>query len=149
MTFRHTLMAFGVLAFSACSMAAPTIKPDYTIRVQKGEKGATALPPECVAWTAAMPDPFDNQPMPQFGCATARNIAMMSDEPGDLVEGRTLGAERASQSIGAIRRYDDDKTLGLVWPSADSNALAVAPKADLTGDPTAAAASAGGLTKAP
>jgi hypothetical protein len=143
------LIVFSALALAACDPYDPTIRPDYSIRVKQTEKGNVAVPPTCADWKGPIADPFDNQPMPQFGCANARNLAMMSEEPKDLVEGRTLDRERAVHAIGAVRRYDSEQTRTLVWPAAETSSLTVAPSVSITGDATAAASSAGGQTKSP
>jgi pilus assembly protein CpaD len=69
-----------------------------------------AIQPECPGWQtpeqryAAFRNP-DNRPDDNFGCTTAKNLAAMIANPGDLKYGRTLTpADAASQAL-AIERY--------------------------------------------
>lgn len=143
---RSLLIASSLLVLSACeSLYAPTPRADYTIRVVSSPQGSIAIPPECLSWNDAVVNPFDNQPLPQFGCATARNLASQIDNPKDLVEGRSLGDARGVVSVGAIRRYDNDQTRGLLLPATDSSqtaaTTAVTGASSLSGDVTAGGAS--------
>ncbi len=134
--FRPILASLGLIALTACSLYDPTPRPDFTIHVMPTAKGNEAVPPACPSWTGPGASPFDNQPLPQFGCSTARNLAMMSDEPKDLVEGRPLGPSRGVHDVGAIRRYDNDKTRSIILPAAETNSAAVTSSASMSGDVT-------------
>jgi len=76
--------------------------------------GMVAIPPGCPNWTTATTDPYDNQPLPQFGCANARNLAIMVDRPEDLVRGRDMGDSSGVLTVGAMRRYYNNQTRGLL-----------------------------------
>lgn len=148
-TASSLLLGFGFLALAACeSPYAPTPRPDYTIRVMPTAQGNVAIPPTCPDWKTASADPFDNQPMPQFGCANARNLAGMVENPNDLIEGRALANARGVTAVGAIRRYDNNQPRGLITPSAEVSQVAAttAPTAasSLTGDVTAGGSSSSG-----
>ena len=139
--FSYALFAIsGLLALGACDPYAPTLRPDYAIRVTPTAQGFVATPPTCPSWATATKDPFDEQPDPQFGCATARNLAAMVENPKDLVEGRPLGNERGVTAVGATRRYDNNQTRGLIWTGNEDNAVAVttssASASSLSGDIT-------------
>jgi hypothetical protein len=140
-------LALGLLALGACADPyAPTPRPDYTIRVMSTPKGDIALPPPCPSWATATTDPYDNQLLPQYGCANARNLALAVERPSDLVRGRDLGPQRGVTAVGAIRRYDNDQTRGLLYLStsldtavdATTSSSASSP---LTGDVTGGASS--------
>lgn len=153
---RFTFIAFGLLALVACEDPyTPTPRPDYTIRVvpttQQGpSQGSIAVPPTCPSWNTEVVDPYDDQPLPQFGCADARNLALMIDNPNDLVKGRPLGEARGVQAVGTIRRYDNNQPRGLIMPGADGSSAAIttAPTASstLSGDETGGKASGGLLS---
>jgi hypothetical protein len=138
---------FGFLALTACDDPyGGTPKPDYAIRVMQTPNGAVAIPPTCPSWATETSDPFDNQPIPQFGCSNARNLALMVEQPDDLVKGRPLGPARASTTVGAIRRYDNNQTRGLLDPDTSPDmaaAITTSPAAasSMTGD--AASSSSG------
>lgn len=149
------LMAPFLLAVAACAeWFPPTPQPDYAIRVAPTVDGrGEATPPPCPAWSEAVTNPFDNQPYPQYGCAHARNLAAMAERPEDLVEGRKLANQRGVLAVGAVRRYDNNQTRGLVMPSADTNSIAAttasSPSSSMTGDITAGGApGAGGAAAA-
>lgn len=147
-------LAFLVLAGCA-DPYPPTFTPDYAIRVAPSDHGMVALPPPCPSWATEITDPFDNQPIPQFGCSNARNLAIMVDQPQDLIKGRDLGPASAVTTIGAIRRYNNNQTRGLVDPDSAPDAsvavtTATTPNSPLTGDtvstssPAASGATPGG-----
>ncbi len=141
--FRFLWMTMGLLALAACADLYPsTTRPDYAIRVAPTKDGnGVALPPACPSWNDHAVNPFDNQPYPQFGCATAKNLAGMAEKPNDLIEGRSLAPQRGVIAVGAVRRYDNNQTRGLIMPSADTSAVAVTtastPGSNMTGDITA------------
>ena len=129
------------LALTACEVAyPPTLRPNNTILVVPSANGAVAIPPTCAEWDKESVNPYDNQPLPQLGCATARNLADMVERPEDLIEGRALAKTRGVTMVGAVRRYDNNQTRGLISPSAEVSqaAATTAPTAasNLTGDVT-------------
>jgi len=99
----------------------PVLKhPDHRIVVAPaapGSKTLKAYAPECPVWTDHRPDPYDNMPQPQIGCANQRNLALMIDQPADLVAGRKLGPADAARSSSATQRYRDNKVTGLYDPN--------------------------------
>jgi hypothetical protein len=122
---RCLFLSVSLLALAGCSdFYSSTLRPDFTIRVTPTEQGSVATPPECPSWAEENANPFDNQPLPQFGCAHARNLADMIENPDDLVEGRTMGKERGVTAVGAVRRYDKNQTRGLIWTGPDVNEVA-------------------------
>ena len=140
------LLAVGLLALAACEDPYnPTLRPDYVIHVAPSAQGDVAVPPPCPDYTTYSADPFDNQPMPQFGCASARNLAAMVENPDDLVQGRNLGPTRGVHSVGEVRRYDNDQTRGLIVPGAEVNQQATTTSSTatsaLSGDVTGGAGS--------
>jgi len=138
---RSVFLAFGLLSLAACQdIYSATMRPDYTIRVTPTAEGSVAVPPECPSWSDETVNPFDNQPLPQYGCATARNLANMVEDPNDLVEGRDLANMRGVTAVGAVRRYDSNQARGLILPSADSSQPAV------TTSPSGASSISGDVT---
>jgi hypothetical protein len=139
------LMA-GILSIGACGPITPA--PDYTIRVVPATNGQTAqaIPPECLRWSDDDLNFFDNQPLPQFGCADARNLAMMVDNPEDLLQGHNPGPANGVTTAGSIMRYNNNQTRGLIdlGSQADTtDAATTAPTANskLTGDTSEASSS--------
>jgi hypothetical protein len=131
-------LAFGFLALAGCTIYDPTPKPDYTIRVMPSPGGMVAIPPTCPSYATAVKDPYDNQPMPQFGCANARDLALMIEKPEDLVGGRSMGDASGVTTVGAVRRYYNNQTRGLLWTGTDpnqlSNTTAPTPSSAITGE---------------
>src|SRR5262249_2104124 len=98
-----------------------------------------AIPPTCVRWADNDLNFFDNQALPQFGCADARNLAMMVERPEDLVQGRDPGSARGVTTAGSILRYDSNQTRGLIdlgqTPDTSvANPTAAAANSSLTGE---------------
>jgi len=132
---------------AACGPITPA--PDYSVGVAPAPDGVhyTAIPPNCPRWSDNDLNFFDNQPLPQFGCANARNLALMVDQPHDLIEGRPSGAASGVLTSGAIQRYNNNQTRGLLYvaPSSDNGVDATtAPSATsaLTGETAAPSATA-------
>ncbi len=143
----------SLMALTACvDPYESTLRPDYVIRVTPTEQHgkSVATPPACPSWNTDVTDPFDSQPLPQFGCAHARNLASMVENPNDLVEGRPLANARGVTSVGAVRRYDNNQPRGLITPDSETSQQAVttAPTATspMTGDVTGGAGSASSAT---
>lgn len=137
------------LALAACdTLFPPTPTPDYTIKVVPGPNGMTAVPPACLNWTNAVADPYDNQPLPQFGCANTRNLAFMVDRPEDLIHGRDFGDSSGVMAVGAMRRYYGNQTRGLLDSSASPDSsvaitTASTPASGITGDATGSSSTSG------
>jgi len=107
------IVPFLLAGLNGCS-ATPT--PDYTIRVTPATSGqaAVAILPSCPRWSDNDLDFFDNQPQPQFGCADARNLAVMVERPEDLLQGRPSELANGVTSAGSILRYNGNQTRGLI-----------------------------------
>lgn len=105
------------LDLTACAIN-PTPTPNYTIGVQSTAQGKVAVAPECLNWTDNLANPYDNQPLPQLGCANARNLAFMVERPDDLIQGRDPGTSSGVLAVGAMRRYESNQTRGLLDLSA-------------------------------
>jgi hypothetical protein len=126
------LLAFAAtISLGACETMP---KPDYTIRVVPSADGKTmvAMPPDCPSWSDNPATTLDNQTLPQYGCANARNLATMVDQPSDLIKGRPLDPARGVISGGTIVRYDNNQTRGLIYPSQTPDTAV-----DTTSNPTA------------
>jgi len=144
---RFILLSLALFSIAGCSDALypPTVKPDYTIHVIPTDKGMTAIPPACPTWAEAATDPYDNQPIPQFGCANARNLAIMTDRPSDLIKGRDGGDSSGVMAVGAMRRYYNNQTRGLLDTDTSPDTAAAittapTPSSAMTGDVTGSAA---------
>jgi hypothetical protein len=127
-----------LISLGACQIYYPTPQPDYTIRVMHSNGNYTAIPPTCMNWSTDTINPYDNQRDPQFGCASARNLALMVDKPSDLVNPHATDEGRAVSDVGAIKRYDNNQTRGLIWTGSDPNQAATTtastPNSAITGD---------------
>ena len=137
-------LAALLLTLTACvDPYDPTMRPDYAIRVTPTQDGGIAVAPPCPSWATETSDPYDNQPVPQFGCADARNLAAQVETPNDLVQARPMGDMRGVTAVGAIRRYDNNQTRGLIIPGAESSQAATTTSATaaspMTGDVTGSA----------
>lgn len=64
-----------------------------------------ATPPNCPDWRKPANQNFQNSPSSNFGCATAVNLALMVEDPADLLRGRPLGPGDAAGLIHGIQRY--------------------------------------------
>ncbi|MFY9288657.1 MAG: CpaD family pilus assembly lipoprotein [Alphaproteobacteria bacterium] len=143
------------LLLVGCAVYEPTVKPDYSIRVMpKPNGGMTAIAPTCASWSLANKNPYDNQPDPNFGCASARNLAMIVERPEDLIKGRDSGNSHGVMAVGAMRRYYNNQTRGLLDTDTApdmSVAATTAPSAasSLTGDVTGGGAPAAAAPPAP
>jgi hypothetical protein len=150
MPIKITLIT-SLLILGGCQIYPPTERPDYAIPVTPKNGKLVAVPPECPSPSASVTDPYDNQPMPQFGCANARNLALMVQQPGDLIHPRPIDPGRSVADVGSVRRYDNNQTRGLIWTGQESNQAATttsssaasALSGDITGSSTSGSASGG------
>jgi pilus assembly protein CpaD len=69
----------------------------------------TVTPPECPPWDDLLENYLNNGPTIPLGCANARNLNLMVEDPRDLLVGRTTGPADASHEVKAIERYMQDK----------------------------------------
>lgn len=131
-------LSLGLLLLTGCE---PTLRPDYRIAVMPTPEGMVAIPPECPSWTTEATNPFDGQPVPQFGCAHARNLAIMVEHPEDLIQGRDLGSADANAAANAVGAYRNGQTRGLIDPGKSASQPAVT-----TATPASASSSSGGTS---
>jgi pilus assembly protein CpaD len=95
--------------------------PDYRIKLATLPNGETeAVPPMCPDWRTVHNGPFQNEPWPQYGCANARNLAAMVEDPEDLIVGKELGPASGTVTAYSMKRYNEGKTTALIDPNADS-----------------------------
>ncbi|MCW8835104.1 MAG: CpaD family pilus assembly protein [Rhodospirillales bacterium] len=66
--------------------------------------------PACPDWSDNPAHIFSNQPLSNFGCATASNLGMMVANPRDLVAGTPEGPVDAEVSARAVSQYRAGKT---------------------------------------
>ncbi len=64
-----------------------------------------ATPPNCPDWRKPANQNFQNSPSSNFGCANAVNLALMVEDPADLLRGRPLGPGDAAGLVHGIQRY--------------------------------------------
>ncbi len=64
-----------------------------------------ATPPNCPDWRKPANQNFQNSPASNFGCADAVNLALMVEDPADLLRGRRLGPGDAAGLVHGIQRY--------------------------------------------
>lgn len=83
----------------------------------------------CPDWTHHPSISYDNEPTSNFGCASARNLGLMIADPGDLIEGRAMGAADGTVLAAAVKRYRAGKTKALLGAgsTADPQAKNAAP----------------------
>jgi hypothetical protein len=112
-----------------------TPAPDQTIKIAPSLDGkhSLAIPPECPNWRTADLSPFENQPLPQFGCANARNLAAMVDRPEDLVSGRDSGDANGAVAAAGMQLYLQGKTAAFIDPNATSPTAQTATRAGTNG----------------
>lgn len=76
-----------------------------------------AYAPECPSWAKHRPAVDDNMPLPQTGCATQRNLALMIAEPTDLVAPEPPSLADGQREAAAKQRYHEGKVSGLYDPN--------------------------------
>ncbi len=70
-----------------------------------------ATPPNCPDWRKPANQNFQNSPSSNFGCANAANLALMVEDPADLLRGRPLGPGDAAGLVHGIQRYRSNLVL--------------------------------------
>lgn len=129
MNLRLLLLSATVL-LSACS-ATNAVTSNHIIPVAQGDQGRfVAVPPVCEGGANSFePNPFTNQPIPGFGCANARNLALQIVKPADLIHPAPLGDADAIKAAGAIDRYRRGEIWGLYDPTKLPDPISTAPAA--------------------
>jgi len=99
-----------------------TPAPDQTIKVVPSLDGkhTLAVPPDCPSWRTEGLSPFENQALPQFGCATTRNLAAMVEKPEDLLSGRDPGNANGAVASAGVQLYLQGKTAAFIDPNAQA-----------------------------
>lgn len=117
---RKAYIAAVILALSACAPIY-TEAPDNRIKVSTSPSGEVmAIPPDCLSWSEYESSPVDNQSWPQMGCSSARNLAVMVEEPKDLVQGSEAGTVDGVVAAKSIEAYRSGKTKALRAPTTTS-----------------------------
>lgn len=78
---------------------------DVTVDV----RGLQVVTPSCPDWSRDLAGDPANRAMSNLGCATARNLGLMLDDPGDLEQGSALGSADGAREAEAVVRYRTDK----------------------------------------
>ena len=110
--FKNLLPFALLLPLAACFPEAPLPPATHQIGIKTDPRDANklvAVPPDCPPHELSVSDGFANQPLPSFGCATARNLARMIDNPADLERGQSIGRADPYNAVAAQRRYREDK----------------------------------------
>lgn len=122
MRWKQFLVALALPAILLCGCSNPYAAapaPDYRIRLVTEPNGQlAAVPQECPDWRTDVPGPLQNEPWPQYGCANTRNLAVMVEQPEDLILGRDSGYANAENTSSSMLRYMAGKTTPLIDPSA-------------------------------
>jgi pilus assembly protein CpaD len=84
------LVACLPLLTAACTGVLPS--PPQTSVVQTPNGANQAIVSGCPNWNIPEGASWTNASSPNFGCATAQNLAAMIVDPTDLIEGKTPGA---------------------------------------------------------
>lgn len=73
--------------------------------VQLSFEKVVAIPPVCRDWSEDIGVNHERLPYPQFGCASQTNLAVMLDNPRDLVRPRDESPRPADKTAGGISKY--------------------------------------------
>lgn len=80
----------------------------------------TAYVPNCPDWSSEDGSPFTNSVSSNFGCATARNLSLMIEDPNDLVRGRSSNVGTGNSAGDAVNRLRARQTVPLQAGGEDS-----------------------------
>jgi pilus assembly protein CpaD len=84
-----------------------TRAPDGDGRVELGFVAYGAHVANCTdTWNENLTNTWDNQPMPNFGCAVQNNVAAMVADPRDLVQPRTMDDASAARRTAVVGHYE-------------------------------------------
>lgn len=118
----------SLLALSGCSVFSNP-RPDYRIKLAPAADGHgyVAIPPECPTWYDQPYDPNENTSWPQFGCAQAKNLAAMIEDPSDLIDPQELSGADGPVAAASIGRYREGKTKQLIDAKSDAPVASMTP----------------------
>lgn len=122
MTRSFARLAFCSLLLTVSLSGCGTSIPDNRIKLMPSADGkrVTAVPPDCLSWTEHETRTFENTPWPQYGCATARNLAAQVERPQDLVDPNDLGEGDGVFASATIQNYRAGRTKPLIDAKADA-----------------------------
>ncbi len=114
-------LLLAVVALTSCDRYVATPAPDTAIKIMPSQDGRMiAVAPECPDWRTVANSPLENQPAPQFGCATRRNLAAAVERPEDLIKGRQAGPSNGTTTATGVSRYLAGQTKALINPNAEA-----------------------------
>jgi pilus assembly protein CpaD len=67
--------------------------------------------PRCPDWTKQPGLDSANRRSSNFGCATTSNLGLMVADPGDLVQGQTMGPSDGAKGASSVNKYREDKVV--------------------------------------
>lgn len=67
--------------------------------------------PRCPDWTKQPGLDSANRRSSNFGCATTSNLGLMVADPGDLIQGQTMGPGDGQRSASSVNRYRNGKVI--------------------------------------
>jgi pilus assembly protein CpaD len=109
------LESLGVPRANIAFSGVPAQGPGVSLELSR----FTVTPPECPAWDDLLENYLSNAPSIPLGCANARNLHLMVEDPRDLLVGRATGQTVGTPAVKAIDRYMEDK----VKPLPSNNGL--------------------------
>lgn len=93
-------------------------------RVELGYISYVARTDGCGDWSQNAANTASNLPMPDFGCATQHNAAIMAADPRDLVSPRSLGTADATRRATIMDKYEKGDPTAAQKTSEQSGAVA-------------------------
>jgi pilus assembly protein CpaD len=111
------LQQFGIPRANIAFSNAPAQGPGISLALTH----FTVTPPECPAWDDLLENYMSNAPTIPLGCANARNLHVMVEDPRDLLVGRPTGPTDGTREVKAIGRYMEDKVKPLPENSTTSS----------------------------
>lgn len=117
---KQVLMAQGLRANEI------VLVPDTTIRVPSAMMTFTAnvaKVPTCGDWSESMTFNMSNNPSPDFGCSSRRNLSLTVADPGDLIDAQPVSGHGAARRDSVLDTYNSGAPIGPQTAPLDTQAV--------------------------
>lgn len=128
LTLRSSCLVVSLLAALGLGGCGSNAIPDNRVRLMPLGNGSrmVAVPPECLSWVDATMSPTDNNPWPQYGCASARNLAAQVANSEDLIKLRDSSPADPVITAASVQDYRAGRSKPLIDADAEAPVASMA-----------------------
>ncbi len=99
------IMGFGMVATLAACTGPVYEKNELQLTERWDGKLEAHAPADCPKWKDPQLANYSNSVMANYGCAHAKNLSLMVDDPADFLGSYDTAGPDADRTIGVVQRY--------------------------------------------